>query len=119
MYKFEKLEVWKLSIQYIDMVYSIASKLPDNERFNLYSQLIRSVTSISLNIAEGSTGQSDAEQNRFLGMALRSLIETVACLKIIERHKYVGSDELQSLYDFSETLFAKISALRKSITKND
>jgi hypothetical protein len=24
-----------------------------------------------LNIAEGSTGQSDAEQNRFLGLALR------------------------------------------------
>ncbi len=82
-YKFEQLDVWNLSLEYIDTIYGLAEKLPKSEEYNLKSQIIRAVTSISLNIAEGSTGQSDAEQARFLGMAIRSLIETVACQHII------------------------------------
>ena len=78
-YKFEQLEVWKLSLEYTDLIYELAGKLPKSEEYNLKSQIVRAATSISLNIAEGSTGQSDAEQARFLGMAIRSLIEIVAC----------------------------------------
>jgi len=118
MYKFEKLEVWQLSLDYCDMIYKIVPKLPKTEEFNLKSQIIRAATSVSLNIAEGSTGQSDAEQNRFLGMALRSLIETAACMKLIERHKYIEKQDIAALYEFSEKLFAKLTAFRKAI-KND
>lgn len=79
MHKFERLEVWQLAIEYTDLCYSIAAMLPKQEEYNLASQLRRAVISVALNIAEGSTGQSDPEQARFLGLALRSLIETVAC----------------------------------------
>lgn len=89
MYKFETLGVWELSLEYVDMIYRIAAQLPETERYNLYSQFISAGTSITLNIAEGSTGQSDKEQGRFLGMAIRSLLETVACLKLIERRDYI------------------------------
>jgi four helix bundle protein len=75
-FKFEKLEVWDLSLEYVDEVYSLSSNLPVDENYNLKSQIRRAATSISLNIAEGSTGQTNPEQNRFLGYALRSLIET-------------------------------------------
>ncbi|NIV33597.1 MAG: four helix bundle protein, partial [Anaerolineae bacterium] len=71
-FKFEKLEVWQLSLEYVDMVYEIAGQLPRSEEYNLKSQMIRAATSVSLNIAEGSTGQTDAEQARFLGLAVRS-----------------------------------------------
>jgi four helix bundle protein len=84
MYKFEKLEVWQLALDYVDLIYDIAKELPRNEEFNLKSQITRAATSVALNIAEGSTGQTDPEQARFLGMAIRSLIETVACLRILE-----------------------------------
>jgi four helix bundle protein len=57
-YKFEKLEVWGLSLDYSDLIYSIARQLPETERFNLAAQIIRAATSIALNIAEGSTGKS-------------------------------------------------------------
>jgi four helix bundle protein len=80
-FKFENLEVWQLGLDYVDLMYELAEKIPRSEDFNLKSQLTRAATSVTLNIAEGSTGQSDAEQNRFLGLALRSLIETVACLR--------------------------------------
>ena len=78
-FKFENLDVWHLALDYIDRIYDLADQLPRSEDFNLTSQIRRAATSVALNIAEGSTGQTDAEQARFLGMALRSLIETVAC----------------------------------------
>lgn len=79
-FKFENLEVWKLSLDYLDAVYEHADALPKEEMYNLRSQWIRAATSVSLNIAEGSTGQTDSEQVRFLGYALRSLMESTACL---------------------------------------
>ncbi len=118
-YKFEKLEVWQLSIEYVDAVYALAEKLPRSEEFNLKSQIIRAATSISLNVAEGSTGQSDPEQRRFLGMAIRSLIETVACQHLIARREYFSDKtELRALYLQSQTLARKLQAFRKSLSGN-
>ena len=54
MYKFEKLEVWQLALDYVDQVYALTEALPDKERYNLTSQARRAATSIALNIAEGS-----------------------------------------------------------------
>lgn len=116
-YKFEELEVWKLSLEYIDLIYDLAEKLPKSEEYNLKSQIIRAATSISLNIAEGSTGQSDPEQARFLGMAIRSLIETVACQHIIKRRGYFQEENLlQKTYDNSQLLARKLQAFRKSLS---
>jgi len=58
-YKFQSLVVYQLSLDYLDRVYEILKMLPDNERFNLCSQIARAATSITLNIAEGSTSQSN------------------------------------------------------------
>jgi four helix bundle protein len=118
-YKFEQLDVWKLSLEYIDSIYILAEKLPKNEEYNLKSQIIRAATSISLNIAEGSTGQSDAEQARFLGMAIRSLIETVACHHIIQRRNYINDEKLlNKIYEDSQMLARKLQAFRKSLANS-
>ena len=106
-----------MSLEYVDMIYRTAAQLPETERYNLNSQVIRASTSIALNIAEGSTGQSDREQGRFLGMASRSLLETVACVKLIERRNYITKEDTKALYDFSEKLFAKLIAFRKAVSK--
>lgn len=55
-FKFEQLEVWELTLEYIDTIYEIAEQLPRSEEYNLKSQIKRAVTSVALNIAEGSTG---------------------------------------------------------------
>ena len=114
-YKFQKLEIYQLAPQYIDLMYSLAQKLPRSEDFNLKSQLTRAATSIALNIAEGSTSQSDAEQSRFLGMALRSLIETVACQDIILQRRYVKVEDLPEARELGAKLFAKIQAMRRAL----
>jgi len=68
----------------IKLVYEIIKLLPDEEKFGLKDQLGRSVTSIVLNIAEGTGGLGDKEFKNFLRHALKSLYETVAGLKIAE-----------------------------------
>lgn len=116
-YKFEQLEVWQLALDYIDLIYKLSENLPRSEKYNLKSQIIRAATSIALNIAEGSTGQTDAEQGRFLGMAIRSLIETVACQHIIRRRNYFSdSTLLDNAYEQSQILARKLQAFRKAIS---
>src|SRR4051812_13783534 len=85
MYRFEKLRVYQNALSLVEEVYKLIKALPENERYALSDQLRRSSTSVVLNIAEGSTGQGDVEFKRFLKIALRSLYETVAGLKITER----------------------------------
>lgn len=115
-FKFEKLEVWQLTLDYIDLIYEIARELPRSEEYNLKSQMTRAATSVALNIAEGSTGQTDAEQARFLGLAIRSLLETVACQHLISRRKYLpDATQLRQAYRSAETLSAKLHTMRKSL----
>ena len=115
-YKFQKLDVYQLGIEFVDDVYGLTSQLPESERFNLRSQLERAATSIVLNIAERSTGQTDLEQNRFLGMALRSYLE-VACMDLIERRKYLTVGAIDSARHLGHQVFVKLQALRRALTK--
>ena len=115
-YKFEMLEVWTLALEYADLIYRLTEKLPASEEYNLKSQIKRAANSIALNIAEGSTSQTDAEQARFLSMAIRSLIETVACQHLINQRKYLTDPNiLRQAYKESETLFARLQAFRASL----
>lgn len=115
-FKFEKLEVWQSALDYSDLIYEITERLPKKENFNLVSQMERAATSVSLNIAEGSTGQSDPEQAKFLGYAIRSLVETVACLHLVKRRNYLEDPEpLRKAYRHAEGLFIKLQAMRKAI----
>jgi four helix bundle protein len=115
-FKFEQLEVWDLALNYIDLIYEIANQLPRSEAYNLRSQMTRAATSVALNIAEGSTGQTDAEQARFLGLAIRSLLETVACQHLISRRDYLEDlGPLRQAYLDAETLVAKLHTMRRKI----
>ena len=115
-FKFERLEVWQMSLDYVDLIYKVAEQLPKNEDFNLKSQITRAAVSVSLNIAEGSTGQTDAEQARFLGLAIRSLIETVACQHLINRRNYLTDKaQLRELSTKADALLVKLTAMRKAI----
>jgi len=116
-YKFEQLEVWQLAMEYVDTTYSLAEELPRSEDYNLKSQIVRAATSVALNIAEGSTGQTDTEQARFLSMAIRSLIETVACQHLIRRRAYFTNESLlNDAYAKSQMLARKLQSFRKSLS---
>ena len=114
-YKFQKLEVYQLALEYLDRIYELTKTFPPEEKYNLTSQLQRAATSIVLNIAEGSTGQSDAEQHRFLGLSMRSYLETVACLDIAQRRAFAAAENLDGIRSFGHQLFTKLQAFRRSL----
>lgn len=102
-------------MQYVDIIYAIVDLLPPKEKHNLKPQMMKAVTSISLNIAEGSTSQSNPEFKRFLRIAIRSCVEIVACLHLSKRRKYIGGETFDEAYAFGEKMFAKLQALIRSL----
>ncbi len=115
-FKFENLEVWKLALDYLDDVYRLTENLPKEELYNLRSQWIRAATSVGLNIAEGSTGQTDSEQARFLGYAIRSLVESSACYRIAQRRKYL-SENNRALEDRTVSLIRQLQSFRNTVQR--
>src|SRR5436305_2473718 len=115
-FKFEKLEVWQLALDYIDLIYGIAGQLPRSEEYNLRSQITRAATSVALNIAEGSTGQTDLEQARFISLAIRSLLETIACQHIISRRGFLSdAAPLRQAYNDATRLVKKLQVMRNTL----
>ncbi len=71
----KELDVWKKSIDLVELIYSLTSSFPISERFGLASQMRRAAVSISSNIAEGSARKGNKELLQFLNIALGSLAE--------------------------------------------
>ena len=67
-FKFEGLKVWQLSLELGEKINLITDQFPQKETFNLSSQIRRAADSIGLNIAEGSSGHTNAEQKRFFAI---------------------------------------------------
>lgn len=114
-FKFEQLNVWQLSIESSEKIHLLTKSFLKDELFILTSQIKRAADSVALNIAEGSTGQSNDEFKRFLDYAIRSAIEVVSCLYLAKSRQYIFDDEFKPLYDFLDSLVRRIQALRNTL----
>jgi len=81
-FKFEKLNVWHKALQFSADVNCLTKSFPNDELYILTSQIKRAADSIALNIAEGSTGQTNAEFKQFINYAIRSAVEVVSALYV-------------------------------------
>lgn len=88
---------------------------PKREEYVLSPQIRRAADSIALNIAEGSTGQSNAEFKRFLGISLRSAIEVIACLHLGKKRNVISEDNFTLFYNKITILIKSIQALRNTL----
>lgn len=114
-FKFEQLDIWKLSIDLADDVHTLTRKFPKEEMFSLTSQFKRAADSVSLNISEGSIGQTNKEQRKFIGYSIRSIAECVTCLYLAIRRAYISQPEFDSFYRQAEVLMGKTTTFRKSL----
>lgn len=85
------------------------------EKYNLSSQIRRTADSIALNISEGSIGQSNPEQKKIIGYAIRSLAEVVTCLYKAKRRNYLDITKFENLYENSFELMNMMIAFRNKI----
>lgn len=117
-YPFEKLEVWKLATGLVKRVYRMAAGLPRTEMLGLGDQMRRSAISVGLNIAEGRGADSDAEFRRYLGIALKSLVEVIAGTKLALELEMVSKTDAAELCSACDELEAKLRKLRmRLVTK--
>lgn len=112
-FKFEKLDIWQKAMDIGEVLYQLSLLFPEREKFNLSSQICRAVDSIALNISEGSIGQSNPEQKKFLGYAIRS--EVATCLFKAKRRNYITELNFTKLYKEAHHLMNMMIAFRKNI----
>lgn len=114
-FKFENLKVWEKAVDLSGEISDAVKNFPKDELFVLTSQIKRASDSISLNIAEGSTGQTSPEFRKFLGYSPRSAIEVVGCIFLAKRRKLFTTDQFDHFYMKLAELIKGIQALRNSI----
>jgi|SRR5581483_2557653 len=114
-FKFEKLKVWQKAVDLSFDINELTKTFPKDELFILSAQIKRAADSISLNIAEGSTGQSNAEFSKFLGYALLSDIEVVGCLYLGKKRNLIDEQKFSQIYAQCEEILVMINALRNSL----
>lgn len=107
-FKFEQLKVWHKAIDLADEVDKMTKIFPKEEIYVLISQVKRAADSVSMNIAEGSTGQSNAEFKRFLSYAMRSDIEVVNCLYLAKRRGYINNEVFEKHYRSCEEILVML-----------
>jgi len=114
-HNFKKLKVYQRAIEFAVEIYRLSREFPDEELYGLTSQIRRSATSISLNIAEGSGNSSEKEFRRFLEIALRSVYEVITCLEIAIRLNYCERKEFYRLIKEADEIAAMIEGFSKSL----
>jgi four helix bundle protein len=114
-FKFEKLIAWQKALDLGLVLHDLTLTFPVEEKYVLASQIKRAGDSITLNIAEGSTGQSNKEFSKFLGYALRFSVEVIAALHIALKRKLIGHTQFERVYQQSEEVFKITQGLRNSI----
>jgi four helix bundle protein len=81
-FKFKQLLVWQKALDFTESIHQLTLTFPKDELYVLTSQIKRAADSVALNIADGSTGQTNPEFSKFLSYAIRSGVEIVGCLHI-------------------------------------
>ena len=115
MFNFEKLEVWKKAIDFVDFVYTTTRTFPEDERFGLPNQMRRAAVSVSSNIAEGSSRHSHDDYARFLEIATGSVFEVVSQSFVAQRQGYLSEADRQRIYAAAEEQSRMLSGLRRSL----
>jgi four helix bundle protein len=110
----ERLDVWRDSMDLVEMIYRLTDAFPQAERFGLTAQLRRAAVSIPSNIAEGAARRSTPEYLRFLSIARGSLSEASTQLQIARRLDY--TDVIAEADELIDRIFAKLTALMKTLS---
>ena len=99
-------------------VYRVCLSLPQEEKFNLSSQMKRCAVSIPSNIAEGSSRNSDRDYGRFAEISLGSAFELETQLLIAKEIKYgnaaIVDSTLEMLAEEEKMLTAFITTLSQN-----
>jgi len=114
---FKDLEIYKLSLELANWIYDLTAKFPDDEKYNVTSQLRRAATSIGANIAEGFGRFHYKENIQFTRQARGSLSETNHFMLFSKDRSYINEEVYKEFGDKYRNLQVKINNYINSIGK--
>jgi len=117
MFGFERLDVWRRAIEYVDHLYEVSAGFPKEEMYGLQSQLRRAGTSVSANIAEGWGRGSTKDFIHFVEIGYGSLMESVSHLTIAKRRSYLPEAAFDASYAEAEELARMLSGFRRGLER--
>lgn len=93
---YQRLLVWRRSIELYGTVLTLTNALPSAERYRLSDQMLRAAVSIPSNIAEGSSRHSIADIRRFLSIAYGSARELETQIVLVKTYFPVPPDAIEA-----------------------
>ena len=109
---YQKLEVWKKSMELVAQVYPLIKRLPREETYALADQMRRAAVSIPSNIAEGQS-RGRREFIQFLRVAKGSRAELETQLLLCVRLQYLTNSDIASVLSNLEEISKMLSSLIK------
>lgn len=106
--RFEDLEVWRLSRELVNKVYSITRNEDFSKDFGLKDQIRRSSVSVMNNISEGFESRTVNRFVEYLGVSKGSCGETRSMLYVALDCGYIQQQEFDDLYQLTLILSRKI-----------
>ena len=101
-----------------EKIYRISAELPNDELYNLISQIKRCAVYIPSNIAEGSGRNSKKEFVQFLGIANGSSFELITQLMLLKRLNIIQEEKIQQLIDDLVEICNMNFALQRSLSQS-
>ena len=114
MFDHEKLDAYRLSIEFVAWVSAFLDELTSTGRPSAVRHLDEASASVALNIAEGNGKRSVADRVRYLEIARGSALECAACIDVLVVRKRLSSDTAQT---GKLTLVRVVSTITKLIEK--
>jgi len=118
LFPFEKLDVWRLSVDLAEYVLDLLEDFPPNKHIRLVGQMEAAVTSPAQNTAEGKGRQYKKEFIQFLHIAQGSLYEVVTLNEIFRRKKLFSEQDAQEVRNRCEQIDRKLNGLINSLRGN-
>lgn len=115
-YNYQKLDVYKVSKEFVCLVYEMLKHFPTSEKYAMIDQIRRATISVPANIAEGMGRTSAKEQNRFLEISYGSLMEVQCLLDISTELGYISKEAFEMCNNYIHRIalmINKLHSLRK------
>ncbi len=109
MHNFKELKVWKLSIELSKAIFQTTRYFPNEYKYSLTTQMLRSSISIPSNISEGCGRKSNKELKQFLSISLGSSYELETQLIIAKEVDFITNEQFKELS-------LKISEIQKMLS---
>ena len=106
----EKLDVYRMAIDYVAWVYEKAETLTGIHR-SARDQWLRASQSIPLNIAEGNGKTAEADRRRYFEIARGSALECAAIQDVLVVGKALGDEESRRRKNTLDRMAAMLSRL--------